>query len=78
MPARRGQALAQSPLRGRRGGPGAQEKALDVAELLLSFSADPTFRNPLGQTPAQVAQRRGLDDAADALEEAAKQVSGDA
>ncbi len=52
--------------------PGDEEKAVGVAELLLSFGADPTFRNPLGQTPAEAARRRGLDDAAALLEEAAK------
>jgi uncharacterized protein len=58
--------------------PDDEEKAVEVAELLLSFSADPTFRNPLGQTPSQVARRRGLDDAAALLEDAANQVLGDA
>jgi len=52
--------------------PDDEEKAVEVAELLLSFGADPTFRNPLGQTPAQVARRRGLDDAAALLEDAQK------
>jgi ankyrin repeat protein len=51
--------------------PGDEEKAVEVAEVLLSFGADPTFRNPLGQTPAEAARRRGLDDAAALLEEAA-------
>jgi len=52
--------------------PDDEEKAIEVAQLLLSFGADPTFRNPLGQTPAQVATRRGLDDAAALLEDAAQ------
>jgi ankyrin repeat protein len=52
--------------------PADEEKAVEVAELLLSCGADPTFRNPLGQTAAQAARRRGLDDAAALLEEAAR------
>jgi ankyrin repeat protein len=51
--------------------PGDEEKAIEVAELLLSFGADPAFRNPLGQTPAEVARRRGMDDAAALFEQAA-------
>jgi ankyrin repeat protein len=47
--------------------PDDEDRAVDLAELLLSFGADPTFRNPLGQTPAEAARRRGLDDAADLL-----------
>lgn len=50
--------------------PGDEEKAVEVAELLLLSGANPTFRNPLGQTPAQAARRRGLDDAAALLEDA--------
>lgn len=54
--------------------PDDEDRAVDLAELLLSFGADPTVRNPLGQTPAEAARRRGLDDAADLLsgEEAAR------
>jgi ankyrin repeat protein len=47
--------------------PDDEERALELAELFLSFGADPAFRNPLGQTPAEAARRRGLDDVADLL-----------
>ncbi|ASG20175.1 ankyrin repeat domain-containing protein [Nitrospirillum viridazoti] len=53
--------------------PDNQETAVELAELLLSFGADPTFRNPLGQTPAEAARRQGLDDAADVIEMAAEE-----
>lgn len=53
--------------------PDEDEQAVEIAELLLSFGADPTFRDPLRQTPAEIARRRGLDDTAALLEEAAKQ-----
>ena len=56
--------------------PGDDEKAVEVAELLLSFRADPTFKNPLGQMPAQAARRRGLDEAAAVLEEAEQRWPG--
>lgn len=52
--------------------PDDDEKAVVVAELLLSYGADPTFHNPLGQTPATVARHRGLDEAAALLEDAQK------
>ncbi|MBB6255018.1 ankyrin repeat domain-containing protein [Nitrospirillum iridis] len=50
--------------------PDEEDKAVAVAELLLSFGADPTFRNPLDHTPAEAARRRGLDEAADLIEAA--------
>ena len=50
--------------------PNDEEKALAIAELLLTSGADPNFRNPLGQTPADAARRRGLDDVAALIEDA--------
>jgi ankyrin repeat protein len=50
--------------------PDDEEKAVALAELLLSAGADPAFRNPLGQTPADAARRRGLDDVAALIEDA--------
>ena len=47
--------------------PDDEERAVELAELLLSFGSDPKFRNPQGHTPAEAARRRGLDDAADLL-----------
>jgi len=52
--------------------PENDEKAVEVAELLLSCGADPTYRNPMGQTPAEVARHRGLDEAAAVIEDAVK------
>ncbi len=51
--------------------PDDEERAVELVELLLSFGADLTFRNPLGQTPSEAARRRGLDDAADLLDSSA-------
>jgi hypothetical protein len=48
--------------------PGDEDKALEVAEVLLSFGADRMFRNPLGQTAGELARRKGLDEAADLIE----------
>jgi hypothetical protein len=52
--------------------PSDDDRAVLVAELLLSCRADPTLCNPLGQTPADAARRRGLDEAAEILDEAAR------
>ncbi len=49
--------------------PADEDKAVAIAELLLSFGADPAFRNGAGHTPAETASRRGLDEAATLLEE---------
>ncbi|MBI1358649.1 MAG: hypothetical protein GC155_00010 [Alphaproteobacteria bacterium] len=49
-----------------------EERAIELADLLLAFGADPGFRNPLGQTPADAARLRGFDDLAELLDEAAE------
>jgi ankyrin repeat protein len=51
--------------------PEDEEKAVEIVELLLAFGCDPTSRNSQAQTPAEAARRRGLDDAAALLEDAA-------
>lgn len=48
--------------------PGDGDKAVEIAELLLSHGADRAFRNPLGQTAGEVARRKGLEEAADLIE----------
>jgi ankyrin repeat protein len=50
--------------------PGDEERAVDVAELLLAHGADPSIKNSAGLTPAEAARKRGLDDAAAAIEDA--------
>ena len=47
--------------------PDDDDRAVDVAELLLANGADPSVKNAAGLTPAQAAQKRGLDDAAAAI-----------
>lgn len=51
--------------------PGDEVAALTIAQLLLDYGADPKARNAKGATPADVARIRGLEDAADLLEDAA-------
>lgn len=48
------------------------DRAVEVAELLLSFRAAPSVQNSLGQTPAEAARQRGLEEAAVLLEEATR------
>jgi ankyrin repeat protein len=47
--------------------PDDDDCAVDVAELLLTHGADPSVKNAAGLTPAQAAQKRGLDEAAAAI-----------
>jgi ankyrin repeat protein len=44
--------------------PDDDERAVDVAELLLAHGADPSVKNSAGLTPAEAAKKRGLDEAA--------------
>ena len=44
--------------------PDDDERAVDVAELLIAHGADPSVKNAAGITPAQAAKKRGLDEAA--------------
>ena len=50
--------------------PDDEDAAMAVAEILIRRGADPAVRNPQGKTAADVARLRGLDDAADLIEEA--------
>jgi ankyrin repeat protein len=47
--------------------PDDEDDAVAVARLLLTRGADPKRRNDQGDTPADAARKRGLDDAADLL-----------
>jgi ankyrin repeat protein len=50
--------------------PDDEDAAMEIADMLLRHGADPKARNGHDQSPAQMARRRGLDDAADLIEEA--------
>lgn len=50
--------------------PDDDDRAVDVAELLLAHGADPSVKNAAGLTPAQAARKRGLEEAATAIEAA--------
>ena len=47
--------------------PDDEDKAVEIVELLLAHGADPTIRNGSGQTAADCAEKRGLEDAAGLL-----------
>jgi uncharacterized protein len=49
--------------------PDDEEAAVKTTRLLLAHGADPRVTNRNGETAAKVARRRGLDDAADLMEE---------
>jgi ankyrin repeat protein len=48
--------------------PDDEEAACEAARMLLAHGADPGVRNAKGQTPADWARLKGLDDAADLIE----------
>jgi ankyrin repeat protein len=50
--------------------PDDETVAMEVVEILIRHGADPTARNSKGETAAQAARKRGLDDAADVIEAA--------
>jgi ankyrin repeat protein len=51
--------------------PDDDERAIEVAELLLAQGADPAVQNKAGLTPAAAARQRGLEETAELLEAAA-------
>jgi len=48
--------------------PDDEDKAVDVARILLRHGADPRMRNKSGQTAIEAARRRDLDEAAEVME----------
>lgn len=48
--------------------PDDEDKAVDVARILLRYGADPRIRNKKGETAIDAARRRDLDEAADVME----------
>ena len=54
--------------------PDDEEAAVQVTQFLLAHGVDPRLTDKNGETPAQVARRRGLDDAADLMEEMQRKV----
>jgi len=49
--------------------PDDEDKAVDVARILLRHGADPWTRNKSGQTAIEAARRRDLDEAADVMKD---------
>ena len=47
-----------------------EERAIEVARLLMAYGADPSAPNAKGQTPAALARTLGLDDVAEVMEAA--------
>jgi len=47
--------------------PGDEAQALEIAKLFLAHGADPSIRNKQGQTAADLARKRGLDEVAELL-----------
>ncbi len=48
--------------------PDEEERAIEVARILLAHGADPKLRNGSGETAIDAARRRGLEEAADLME----------
>jgi ankyrin repeat protein len=48
--------------------PGDETRARAIAELFLAHGADPSLKNRDGMTAADLARKRGLDEAADLLD----------
>jgi hypothetical protein len=49
--------------------PDDEDQAVEAARILLAHGADPGARNDKGQTPADWARLKGLDDAAELMEQ---------
>jgi ankyrin repeat protein len=50
--------------------PNDEDAAVEAARILLSFGADPGLRSDKGQTAVEAARARGLDEAAELMEDA--------
>jgi ankyrin repeat protein len=47
--------------------PEDDDQAVEIVELLLAHGTDPTIRNRDGETAADYARKRGLDDAGELI-----------